>query len=268
MKNKSFAASILVGQSPKEVFNAINNVRGWWSEEINGNTEKLNDVFDYHYKELHRCKMKLVEVIPNKKVVWQVLDNYFNFTKDESEWKGDNVIFEISEKDNKTLLTFMQDGLVPEYECYNACVNGWTFYVQESLKSLIETGKGKPNTNETAWTINEVAARFNELAQAEKWVEIQDELFTDDVKSIEPPNSPYMVYAEGKAAVREKGLNWMKRIEEVHSLHTTEPVIGGSHFAIGRQVDITVQGLGRLQIKEIMLYEVRDSKIISEQFFY
>ena len=122
-------------------------------------------------------------------------------------------------------------------------------------------------TTETL-TTKEVAARFNELAKQEKWFEIQDELFADNVKSIDPPNSPYFSYAEGKAAVRKKGEDFVKRIEAAHRRHTTEPVIGGNHFAVGREVDITVQGYGRIQINEIMLYEVKDGGIISEQFFY
>ena len=122
-------------------------------------------------------------------------------------------------------------------------------------------------TTETL-TTKEVAARFNELAKQEKWFEIQDELFADNVKSIDPPNSPYFGYAEGKAAVRKKGEDFVKRIEAAHRRYTTEPIIAGNHFAVGREVDITVQGYGRIQINEIMLYEVKDGEIISEQFFY
>ena len=122
-------------------------------------------------------------------------------------------------------------------------------------------------TTETL-TTKEVAARFNELAKQEKWFEIQDELFADNVKSIDPPGSPYFGYAEGKAAVRKKGEDFVKRIEAAHRRHTTEPIIAGNHFAVGREVDITVQGYGRIQINEIMLYEVKDGAIISEQFFY
>ena len=268
MENKNFTTSFLVDKSPKEVFNAVTNVRGWWSEEIEGSTNKLNDEFAYHYQDVHNCKMKIIESIPDKKIVWLVLDNYFSFTKDKSEWTGTKIIFDISEQDHKTQLRFTHEGLVPEYECYNACVNGWSQYIQHSLPALISTGKGQPNSREKAYTIHEVAARFNELAQQEKWFEIQDELFADNVKSIDPPNSPYFGYAEGKANVRKKGEAFVKKIEEVHRTHTTEPVIGGNHFAAGREVDITVQGLGRIQMNQIMLYEVKNGKIVSEQFFY
>ena len=122
-------------------------------------------------------------------------------------------------------------------------------------------------TTETL-TTKEVAARFYEFAKLEKWFEIQDELFADNVISIDPPGSPYFGYAEGKAAVRKKGEDFVKRIEAAHKRHTTEPIITGNHFAVGREVDITIQGYGRIQINEIMLYEVKDGEIISEHFFY
>ena len=145
MNNQNFITTLLVDQTPEEVFNAINYVRGWWSAEIEGGTEKLNDEFTYHYEDIHRCKMKLIEVIPGKKVVWLVTDNYFNFTKDKSEWKGTKISFDISKKDNKTQLRFTHLGLVPEYECFDICSNAWGQYIQHSLRSLITTDKGQPN---------------------------------------------------------------------------------------------------------------------------
>jgi hypothetical protein len=122
--------------------------------------------------------------------------------------------------------------------------------------------------NTTTMTTQEVATRFNELAQQEKWFEIQDELFADNVRSVDPPNSPYFKFAEGKSLVRKKGEDWVKRIEAAHRRYTTEPIVSRNHFAVGREVDITVQGLGRIQIDEIMLYEVKDGQIVLEQFFY
>jgi hypothetical protein len=123
-------------------------------------------------------------------------------------------------------------------------------------------------TTKTAMTTQEVAARFNELAQQEKWFEIQDELFAEEVKSIDPANSPYMGYAEGKANVRKKGADFVKKIRDFHGAGTSSPVVAGNHFAVGREMDVTVEGFGRIQLNEIMLYEVKDGAIISEQFFY
>lgn len=117
-------------------------------------------------------------------------------------------------------------------------------------------------------TTREVADRFNELAQQEKWFEIQDEFFAENVKSIDPPHSPYFGFAEGKSAVRKKGEDFVKRIKALHSAYTSEPIVSGNHFAVGREVDITTQEFGRIQINQIMLYEVKDGQIVSEQFFY
>ena len=146
--NEDYSTSLEVSQSPPQVFEAVTNPRGWWSEEITGGTIKQGDEFKYHYKDIHSCTMKLVEVIPNKKVVWKVLDNHFNFTKDKTEWLGNTISFDITEKDGKTQLVFTHHGLVPAYECYNICHNAWTGYINNSLKSLVETGKGQPNGKE------------------------------------------------------------------------------------------------------------------------
>jgi hypothetical protein len=117
-------------------------------------------------------------------------------------------------------------------------------------------------------TTQEVAIRFHELAQQKKWFEIQDEFFSEDVKSIDPNGSPYFGYAEGKNAVRKKGEDFVKGIEAVHRATTTAPLVCGDHFCVGRELDMTVKPHGRIQINEIMLYEVKDGQIVSEQFFY
>ena len=148
MENQNYTTTILVKQSPTEVYKAINNPRGWWSEEIEGGTEKLNDMFSYHYQDVHACKMKLVEVVANKRVVWHCLDNHFNFTKDKKEWIDTKIIFEISKNGGKTQLHFTHDGLVPENECYNICEDAWTGFIKGSLKNLITKGKGRPNLKE------------------------------------------------------------------------------------------------------------------------
>jgi hypothetical protein len=155
MNNSNFTTAIEVDETPSAAFNAINNVRGWWSEEIEGSTNKLNDEFNYHYEDVHRCKIKIIEFIPNEKIVWFVLENYFKFTKDENEWTGNHIIFEITELDGKIQIRMTQLGLVPDYECFGICRDAWTTYIQNSLRSLITTGKGMPNGKDKPQTENE-----------------------------------------------------------------------------------------------------------------
>ena len=147
MKTEDFTTTMLVDQTPKEAFNAINNVRGWWSEVIQGGTEKLNDEFTYRHKDIHYSKHRLVEVVPNEKVVWLTLDSKLSFLDEQSEWNRTKVIFEIAKKGNKTQVTFTHIGLSPDKECYDACFGGWTHYLK-SLRKLITTGKGQPDTKE------------------------------------------------------------------------------------------------------------------------
>jgi uncharacterized protein YndB with AHSA1/START domain len=148
MKDQNYTITFSVDQAPQAVFNAVTNVRGWWSEEIEGGTSKLNDEFTYHYKDMHRCQMRVTEVVPSKKVVWLCLDNHFSFTEDKTEWKGTKVIFEIAKNGDKTELRFTHHGLIPDYECYDVCSDAWGSYIRGSLRNLITTGKGAPNPKE------------------------------------------------------------------------------------------------------------------------
>lgn len=142
MATSNYSTTILVDKSKEEAFNAINNVRGWWQGEVEGNTEKLNDEFSYSVPGIHFSKQKIVESIPNEKIVWLITDSKLSFVKDQSEWTGTKIVFEISDLDNKTQVRFSHLGLVPEFECYGDCSNAWKKLIEESLFSLITTGKG------------------------------------------------------------------------------------------------------------------------------
>ena len=146
MKNKNFTVTLVVDQSPEEVFDAIRDVRSWWfgyySEDIKGDTEKLNDEFSFRAGGgAHYSKQKLIEVIPNKKVVWLITESELSFLEKKDEWTGPKIIFDISIKDNNTQLTFIHEGLTPDIECYNACAPAWSQYIQNKLLPLITSRK-------------------------------------------------------------------------------------------------------------------------------
>jgi len=144
MKDQNFTASIIVDKSPDEVFDAINNVRGWWMGEISGDTDKLGAEFTYQYKDIHRSKQKITEFVQGKKVVWHVIDSYISFVEDKEEWDGTDMVFEITPKSDKTEVRFTHDGLTPSVACYKECAPAWTMLIQDSLRGLIINGKGVP----------------------------------------------------------------------------------------------------------------------------
>ncbi len=155
MSKASFTTGFTVDQAPDAVFAAICDPRRWWSEGILGRSEKIGDRFTHQVLDLHRCDLAVKHLSPGRKVVWTVLDNYFSFTKDRTEWKGTDIVFEIARAGDRTEVRFTHVGLVPDYECYDVCVDGWQTYVA-SLRDLIATGQGQPNVGD-AKTESEVA---------------------------------------------------------------------------------------------------------------
>ena len=145
MRTQDFTTTFSVDQTPQQVFDAINDVRGWWSGEVEGGTEKLGDEFTYRVEGAHYSKQRIAETIPGKKIVWQVLEARLGFVKDESEWKGTDIVFEISKKGDKTELRFTHKGLAPAFECYDSCSNAWGMLVNGNLRRLIATGKPQPS---------------------------------------------------------------------------------------------------------------------------
>lgn len=142
LKTSDFTTTLLVDQPPGEVFKAIKNVRGWWSglyeEEFEGTSDKLQDEFSFRAGGgAHYSKQKLIELMPNKKIVWLVTDSELTFLEDPREWIGTRISFEISEHDTKTKIVFSHVGLTPEIECFDSCTSAWSQYIHQCLKKWI-----------------------------------------------------------------------------------------------------------------------------------
>lgn len=161
MTTTDFSTSFSVGRTPEVVFDAVTNVRGWWSEDIDGNTANQGDEFYYRYKDVHQCWVKIIEVVPQRKLVWLVKDNLFSFTQDKHEWQGTRIVFDILPGKKETELQFTHVGLVPTFECYDVCHEGWTNYINHSLRNLIAHGKGAPNPKEGGF--NETVVKRRKL---------------------------------------------------------------------------------------------------------
>jgi hypothetical protein len=150
MNTQNFSTAFAVDQTPAEVFKAVTDVRRWWSEELEGDSCLLGDEFTYRYGDLHRSTQRLIEVVPERRVVWLVVDGHLSFVERKSEWTGTKVVFDISRRNGRTELAVTHQGLNPECECFDACSRGWGFYINQSLRRLITTGAGQPDRKEPA----------------------------------------------------------------------------------------------------------------------
>ncbi|MDQ0276724.1 hypothetical protein QO003_001027 [Arthrobacter silviterrae] len=135
--DKSMRISFVVDQTPQQAFSAINNVRGWWTGDIEGGTEKLGDEFTYRVPDIHYSKFRITELSPSSRVAWLVLDSQLTFAENKEEWTGTTVTFDVAEQDGRTLVTFTHEGLVPDFECYDRCESAWGGYINGNLKTLI-----------------------------------------------------------------------------------------------------------------------------------
>ena len=147
MTDHSYTTGFTVPNSPAEVFAAVNDVRGWWNTDVQGPTDVAGESFEFEVPGVHYSKIEVRRLVPGELVEWYVAEARITFVRDQSEWVGTMIRFEITETDERTRLTFTHNGLVPAAECYDACSNAWGMYVGSSLRELILTGTGRPGGN-------------------------------------------------------------------------------------------------------------------------
>lgn len=123
-------------------------------------------------------------------------------------------------------------------------------------------------TQEKVMTTQEVANRFYAMAQEGKWQEIQEELFSADARSIEPDDAEGLSSVQGIEKIKQKAREWDKMVQETHGGYCNEPQVAGKFFTCTMGADVTMAGQGRIMMDEVALYEVKEGKIVREQFFY
>jgi hypothetical protein len=150
MEKHYFSLMLQTNQSPEKVFRSIQDIQGWWSENFQGNTNKINDEFEVRFADIHYSRQRVIDYVKDKKITWLVTDSQLNFTQQKNEWTGTEINFEISQKGPLTQIRFDHLGLVPAIECYNACSDAWSSYLKDSLLKLIDENKGQPWQKEIA----------------------------------------------------------------------------------------------------------------------
>jgi len=143
-KEQDFTYSITVKATPAAAMKGISQVGQWWAKEFKGKAAKLNDEFSVYFGDDTFVDFKIAEHIPGKKITWLVTDCNLGWVKNKKEWKNNEAIWTLTEKDGKTVIDFMHKGLTPESDCYESCKPGWTHHIKDSLLKLINNGKGFP----------------------------------------------------------------------------------------------------------------------------
>jgi hypothetical protein len=144
----NLTTSFSVEQTPEQAFAAIADVRSWWSGQIEGDTDTPGAEFTYTVPDIHYSKFRITDFTNPRRIAWLVLDSYLSFTADKQEWTGTTVVFDIEERDGRTHVRFTHEGLRPEHECFDVCTRAWGEYITGSLRTLIESGAGRPNSFE------------------------------------------------------------------------------------------------------------------------
>lgn len=143
MSGTDYTFTYDVPQSPKEVYDAVLDVRGWWSRRISGDTDRLGE-FVYEVPGVHRAHLRITELASERRIVWHVIENWFASSPDVDEWAGSDIIFDVEPTGAGSRLTFTHIGLTPELECYENCATGWSRHALQSLHDLISSGAGAP----------------------------------------------------------------------------------------------------------------------------
>lgn len=139
---ENFSTSIITDIAPAEALQKISRIADWWGVGFEGSAEQQGNQFVIKMGAEAWFNFTVSELIPGKKVVWHVDDCYMPWYDDKTEWKDHNMLFELSETDDQTQLTFTHEGLVAGIACFKDCVPGWTHWITRSLLSYFNTGQG------------------------------------------------------------------------------------------------------------------------------
>jgi len=116
----------------------------------------------------------------------------------------------------------------------------------------------------------QIADRLVELCRAGNFEQCYDELYAQDAQNIEMPalaDGP-AGNAQGLDAIRTKAQAWMDGVETYHGGTIGDPQVAGNWFCVPMTMDVSFKGRGRTSLEELAVYQVKDGKIVHEQFFY
>jgi hypothetical protein len=144
MQEESYQCSFNANVSPGEAFEKISRVSEWWSKHYEGTSQQLGGVFTVGFPGGDRYTAKVSEMVPDQTIVWEFIDTYQAWVKNPAEWVGTSIVWDIHPLDDGVAVKMTHAGLVPALECFGQCSKSWHYLMQESLRLLLTTGKGRP----------------------------------------------------------------------------------------------------------------------------
>ena len=152
MSEQSYSKELSVSASVKSVYKAITKeIDKWWTIDSNI-AFNIGDILTVRFGEPYFMSMEVEKIIPNKLLVWKVVGaNMFieGGVTNNDEWVGTKIQWKISELESGSEVSLFHEGLVPSFECYDTCKNGWDYFLG-SLKEFLDTGSGSPHTDALA----------------------------------------------------------------------------------------------------------------------
>jgi hypothetical protein len=145
MERHDYRSSIAGHLSPEEAVERISRVSDWWTHKgFSGKARQPGDTFTVRFGETF-VELAVTELVPEKRVVWEVRDSNLHFVKDKKEWNHTSIIWEIARENGGARVTMTHSGLTPDVECYENCKAGWNFYFGKSLLKLLTDNEGIPD---------------------------------------------------------------------------------------------------------------------------
>jgi hypothetical protein len=142
MNDNSITVTIDLPNPPGEVFTQLLDVKKWWGyEDLTGSSAKVNDEFIINHPGQHYSKQRVIELVPEQKVVWWITESGLSWLKNQGEWTNTLLVFELMPNGDGTHLHFTHEGLVPGLECYDRITEGWNMIIKERLVNVLKTGK-------------------------------------------------------------------------------------------------------------------------------
>jgi Activator of Hsp90 ATPase homolog 1-like protein len=144
INEQDYQGSIVAKVTPKEALDKISRVSEWWAKNFEGSSHKPNDIFTVRFGSGDRYQVKVSEITPDKKITWDVIDSYQGWVKNQTEWTGTKILWEISVQEDGTRIEMTHIGLAPTLECHDKCIQGWDYLLHRSLFGFLTVNKGLP----------------------------------------------------------------------------------------------------------------------------